>query len=134
AGTVQIRSSKWQSLGADAKVTAVTSSGGTMSGTIPVFRGDRATPFNQRIYLTGLTRPGDLLVQETTGAASRVSIQFLDADGNAVGATSEHDVAARGLLELLNAVPPNAITAIVTNIRSGSAILAYARANDASGD
>jgi hypothetical protein len=99
-----------------------------------VFRGDRATPVDQKIYLTGLTRPGDLVVQETSNALSRVSVQFLNADGAAVGAATEYDIPARGLLELRDAVPSGATTAILTNIRSGSTILAYVRANDASGD
>src|ERR1044071_3291811 len=134
SGTVQIRSSKLPSIAADAKVTAVLPGGGTMSGTIPVFRGDRATPVNQKIFLAGLTRPGDLVVQETSNAISRVSIQFLDANGNAIGTTNEYDIPARGLLELRDAVPANAITAILTNLRSGSTVLGYARAGDASGD
>jgi Leucine-rich repeat (LRR) protein len=134
-GTLQVRSSSnSQNVAADAKVTAVTPSGGTLSGSIPVFRGDRATPGNQRIYLTGLTRPGDLVVQETSGSASHVTIEFLDANGNAAGATLDRDVAAGALLELRDTVPVNAITAILTNTRLGSTIIAYGRANDASGD
>ncbi|PYQ26975.1 MAG: hypothetical protein DMF56_21735 [Acidobacteria bacterium] len=134
SGTLQIRSSKLPSIAADAKVTAILPGGGTMSGSIPVFRGDRATSVDQKIYLTGLTRPGDLVVQETSNALSRVSVQFLDANGNAVGTTNEYDIPARGLLELRDAVPSGATTAILTNLRSGSTILGYARANDASGD
>ncbi len=128
AGTVQVRSTKWQNLAADAKVTAVTSNGGTMSGNVPVFRGDRVT---QRVYLAGLTRPGDLVVQETSGSASRVTIEFYDANGTAF-APMTRDVAAGGLLELRDIVPAGAIAAVLTS--TGTTMLAYARANDASGD
>jgi Leucine-rich repeat (LRR) protein len=132
AGTLQIRSGSWQNLAADAKVTAVLPSGGTMSGTIPVFRGDRATPANQRIVLAGLTRPGDLVVQETSGSASHIRVDFLDANGNAAPAV-DRTLAAGSLLELRDVVPAGAITAIITNL-SPSTIIAYARASDPSGD
>ena len=128
AGTIQLRSGKWQSLAADAKVTAVTPNGGTMSGSVPVFRGDRAT---QRVSLAGLTRPGDIVVQETSGSASRVTIDFYDANGNALAPVTR-DVAAGGLLELRDVVPAGAITAMLTS--TGNTMLAYARATDASGD
>lgn len=128
AGTVQLRSNKWQSLSADAKVTAVTPNGGTLSGSVPVFRGDRAT---QRVVLTGLTRPGDLVVQETGANASRVTIDFYDANGNALGQLVR-DVNGGGLLELRDVVPANAITAMLTS--TSTSMLAYARANDTSGD
>src|SRR6185436_954165 len=110
-------------------------SAGTLGGSIPVFRGDRATLINQKIYLAGLTRPGDLVVQETSGTASRVRIEFLDAEGNAAALPAEQNVGAQSLLELRDFVPAGAVTAIVTNLASSSGIVAYARAGDAaSGD
>ncbi|HJQ38439.1 MAG TPA: fibronectin type III domain-containing protein, partial [Thermoanaerobaculia bacterium] len=125
AGTVQVRSTKWQSLGADAKVTAVTPSGGTMSGNLPVFRGDRVT---QRVHLAGLTRPGDIVVQS---GASPITIDFYDANGTAFAPVTR-DVPPGGLLELRDIVPAGAVSAIVTS--ASPTMLAYARANDPSGD
>lgn len=134
AGTLQVRSGEWQSVGAEAKTTVVTA-GGTLGGSIPVFRGDRAALVNQRICLAGLTRPGDLVVQETSGTASRVRIEFFDANGNAAALPSEQNVGAQSLLELRDSVPAGAVAAIVTNLASSSGIVAYARAADAaSGD
>ena len=131
-GTLHVRSADWEKIGADAKVTTILPAG-TMSGGVPVFRGDRAVATGQRTYLPGLTRPGDLIVQETNGVATTVRIQFYDANGNA-GPSVDQAVAARGLLELRNTVPAGAVTAVVTNLGASSSILAYARANDASGD
>lgn len=133
AGTLQIRSRNWERVGVDAKVTQVTSSG-TMSGGTPVFRSDRTTAANQKLYLTGLTRPGDLLIQETGGIATRVRIEFFDASGRASPA-SEQSVAANALVELRDVVPAGAVSAVLTNLTPSSAIVAYARINDqASGD
>jgi len=133
AGTMQLRTNNWQSIGADAKITAVKPEG-TMSGSVPVFRGDRATPAGQRIFLPGITRPGDIVVQETNGVATKVRIEFVDANG---GNTSQidRDIPARSMLELRDVVPAGAVTAIVSNLTASSGILAYARAGDAaSGD
>lgn len=128
-GTLQIRSRAWSSIATDAKVTAVTSAG-TYGGAIPVFRGDRSLPVNERLYLAGVVAGGDLFMQETGGSDSRVAIEFLDANGNTTGTTRTENVTAYGLRELRGLVPANAATAVITNGGSG-AITAYARMTDA---
>lgn len=128
-GTLQIRSTELASIASEAKVTAVTPAG-TYSGSLPVFRGDRSIPPNERIYLAGVVAGGDVFVQETGGTDSRVAIEFLDASGNPAGNTRSENVAAYGLLELRGVIPANAATAIVTSGGPG-AITAYARLTDA---
>ncbi|HYI09386.1 MAG TPA: fibronectin type III domain-containing protein [Thermoanaerobaculia bacterium] len=133
SGTLQIRSTDSGSLGAAAKATVVTAEG-TRGGAIPVFRADRSIPANESLYLTGLIAGGDLLVQETAGAAGKITIDLLDASGNVL-ATRNENVAAFGLLELNGVIPANAVTAIVANAAGHEAwITAYARLRDAAGD
>ncbi|HUP59547.1 MAG TPA: fibronectin type III domain-containing protein [Thermoanaerobaculia bacterium] len=135
AGTLQIRSTGWQSLGTDAKVTTVKPDGGTLAGSVPVFRGDRGIRGGERIYLAGVAKPADLVIQELGGVSATLFIEFLNAAGNAVGSSLTQTVAARSLLELRDAVPAGAVTAIISNTTASSSVLAYARVTDAtSGD
>ena len=127
-GTLQIRSRDWSSIGADAKVTAVTSAG-TYSGSIPVFRGDRSVRANEQINLAGVVPGGDLFLQETGGTNSVAAIQYLDASGNFLGTTRTENVNAYSLRELRASIPANAASAIITNGGSGM-LTAYARATD----
>jgi Leucine-rich repeat (LRR) protein len=130
-GTIQLRTADTASIAAGAKVTSVTGAG-TFTGTIPVFRGDRSALAGEKIFLTGLTQGGDLFVQETGGTAGIVGIEFLDAAGGTIGSRGE-TVGAYALVELFNAIPANAVTAIVTN-GGPSLLTAYARLHDAHGD
>jgi len=131
-GTLQIRSGKWSDLSSSAKVTAV-SGAATYTGAIPIFRGDRSIGVGSRLYLTGLAAPGDVFVQDTGGGNASVHTEFRDASGNTVGARDDM-LAPFGLLELSNAIPANAATAIIANVSGGSTITAYARLRNASGD
>jgi hypothetical protein len=128
-GTLQIRSREWASIATEAKVTAVTPAG-TYSGAIPVFRADRSIAAGARLYLAGVAAGGDLFVQETGGTGSRVAVEFVNANGDAVGSTLSEIVQPYGLVELRGAIPANAATAIITNGGPGP-ITAYARMSDA---
>lgn len=135
SGSLQIRSAGWQSLAAFARLVTVTPRG-TFSGSVPLFRSDRGVPAGEAAYLAGVRKPADLCVQEVTGAAAAMRIDFLDAGGKAAGTSLTGSLAPFALLELRDSVPANAVTAIVTNV-AGSAgrIAAYARMIDGtSGD
>jgi len=132
-GTLQIRSADWRNLAVAAKLTNVRGEG-TFTGDVPVFRSDRAAAPGQQIVLTGVRKPSDLYVQEMGGTAATLRVEFLDANGAAVGTPSTPSIGAYALIELRDAVPAGAVTAVVTG--EGSARLAaYARvADEASGD
>lgn len=131
-GTIQVRTSNWQSLATDAKITNATAAG-TFSGSVPVFRADRSIRTGERLYLVGVAMPGDLFVQETFGTAATARIEYLDAAGNSTGSPRTEPLGAYSLLQLTNAIPPNAATVVVSSV-SGS-LTAYARIRDAvSGD
>ncbi len=130
-GTLQIRSGQAGSLATEAKVTAVVP-GGTYSGSIPVFRGDRSIGTGASLYLTGLSSPGDLLVQETSGGSTNVHVELRDAAGALIG-TSDRALTGYALLELTNTIPANVTTAVIRNLGPGL-VTAYARLRDANGD
>ena len=129
-GTLQMRSANAGGISAGAKVTSVTDEG-TYTGAIPVFRGDRSATPGQKIYLAGIQPGGHLIVQETGGNAGSVEISFLNATGGLFSTRTE-SIGAYGLLELSNAVPANAVTAIITG--TSAVITAYARQHDVNGD
>jgi Leucine-rich repeat (LRR) protein len=131
-GTMHVRSGQPQNVAVEAKATLVTDAG-TLGGTLPVFRLDRATASGGTLYLTGLARPADLILQETGGTATNAHVAFLDANGQVVDERTR-TLNAGELVELRDAVPANAVTAVVSN-NGGGALLAYARITDAaSGD
>jgi Leucine-rich repeat (LRR) protein len=129
-GTLQVRSANADGISVGAKVTSVTDAG-TYTGAIPVFRGDRSAIPGQRIFLAGIQPGGDLLVQETGGNTGSVEISFLNAAGGLISTRTE-SIGAYRLLELGNAVPANAVTAIIAG--TGAVITAYARQHDGNGD
>ena len=132
-GTLQIRSADWRNVAIAAKMTNAKGEG-TFTGDVPVFRSDRSAGSGQPIYLTGVRKPSDIFVQETSGAASSVRIDFLDAAGAAVGTTLTQPVGALGLLDLRDAVPAGAVTAVLAPGTTGR-LAAYARvADETSGD
>lgn len=130
SGTLQVRTADWESVSADAKVTAV-SPEGTRGGAIPVFRGDRSIIPGESLVLAGIAAPGDVLLQETGGATAAVHVEFVNAAGDTVS-TRDQLLERYQLVEWNEAVPNGAVAAIVTSI-SGS-FTAYARLRDASGD
>ncbi|MFP5247105.1 MAG: hypothetical protein ACLGH0_10465, partial [Thermoanaerobaculia bacterium] len=130
-GTLQIRSNSGASLGAGAKATAVTPEG-TFTGAIPVFRADRSISTGQRIYLAGVAQGADLFLQEVSGAAGTLRIDFLDAGGNVLSSRNE-SLTAFAFTELRGIVPANTATIVLENT-GASFFTAYARLRDASGD
>ncbi|MEK6372465.1 MAG: fibronectin type III domain-containing protein [Acidobacteriota bacterium] len=132
-GTLQIRSADWRNVAVAAKLTNLKAEG-TFTGDVPVFRSDRSAGSGQPIYLTGVRKPSDIFVQETSGAAANVRVEFLDAAGAPVGTTITQPVGALGLLELRDTVPAGAVTAVLTPGSTGR-LAAYARvADETSGD
>ena len=138
-GSMQLRSSEWQNLVVQAKLLGLTSSG-TFTGDVPVFRSDRGATSGQITYLAGVrksaTTHSDIYVQEVGGASASARVEFLDANGAAVGQVRTETLAPYGMLELLDAVPAAATTAIITNLAGASGRLtAYARVfDDSTGD
>jgi len=137
-GTLQIRSVSTDNLSVGANVFNANNPKGTYGTTLPVFRSDRGTSSGEKLVLTGLRKDAtshtNLYVQEGSGAASAVQIEFLDANGTVVSSLSNQTVSSFGLLQISNAVPDNAVTAIVTNT-SGGKVFAFATpVDDASGD
>lgn len=138
-GTLQFRSVSLQSLAAAGKLVTA-SAAGTHSGDLPVFRSDRSVPPGQSLYLTGVRRTSsmrtDVYLQETAGGLVTARVEFLDANGTATAPAREVAVGAFALSELLDPVPANTVTLIVTNAGGSSGRLAaYARVIDeASGD
>jgi Leucine-rich repeat (LRR) protein len=134
AGSLQIRSaSDWRNLAVAAKLTNVRGEG-TFTGDVPVFRSDRAATSAQPVILTGLRKPSDIYVQEMGGVAANTRVEFFDANGSAAGTPLTPSIASYGFLELRDAVPAGAVTAIVT-VEGSARIGAYARvADESSGD
>ncbi|HEV7239799.1 MAG TPA: fibronectin type III domain-containing protein [Thermoanaerobaculia bacterium] len=130
SGTLQVRTADWESVSADAKVTAIAPEG-TRGGAIPVFRGDRSIVPGESLGLAGIAAPGDLLLQETGGATAAVHVDFVNAAGTSIS-TRDQLLERYQLVEWTDGVPNGAVAAIVTSI-SGS-FTAYARLRDASGD
>ncbi len=134
-GTLQLRSNDWRNLSTAVKLLN-TKPARTSIGDVPVFRSDRSASASQVTYLTGVRGGADLYLQETAGGPSSVRIDFLDANGAAVGAPRTETLTPFGLLELRGAVPANAVTATVTSLAGfAGRIAAYARVSDeTSGD
>jgi Leucine-rich repeat (LRR) protein len=130
-GSIQFRSSLWREIAARVSHVNVTAAG-SFAGETPVFRSDRSATAGQELYLTGVRKSStvrtDLYVQETTGALTTGTITFLDGSGQAVG-ERPLNIAPFGMLELLDAVPAAATTAVVRNLGDGR-LIAYARVND----
>ena len=139
AGSVQLRTSDWQNLVIQAKLLALTGAG-TFAGDVPVFRSDRGVPAGLALYLAGVrksaTAHSDLYLQEVGGGSATARVEFLDANGAAVGTARTESMTPYGMIEILDAVPAGAATVIVTNGAGSSGRLAgYARVfDDTSGD
>lgn len=132
-GSLQIRSSQAQNIVVQAQLLGLSESG-SVAGEVPVFRSDRSVAAGERTYLTGVKQGSTLYIQETQGLTTSVTIDYIDAEGRAVGARGTASVAPWSVLELPAAVPAGAVTAILTNDGSGG-ISAYARVfDDATGD
>ena len=135
-GTLHIRSRDWNRVIVNGRLLNQSGKTATVGTMMPVFRSDRSAGGGQSTYLPGLrkstTEHTNLDVQETAGTAATVQIDFLDANGAAVGTERAADtIAPYGLLELADGVPQGAVTAVVTNrTGSGGHVAAYATVVD----
>jgi hypothetical protein len=129
-GTVQIRSKDADKLAVAATVLSTNSPNGIYGNTIPVFRSDRAVGASNTIVLTGLRKDAtthtNLYIQETAGFAASVQTDFFGADGSSLGSRTDA-IDAFKMVQLVNVVPSNAVSAVITNnSTAGGKIAAYA--------
>lgn len=129
-GTLQVRSKDADKIVASARVLTTNNPSGSFGNTIPVFRSDRSTAAGAALVLNGLRKDSsthtNLYVQETSGNAATVQIDYIGADGSTVS-SSPQSIDPFKLLQLNNAVPVNAVAAFITNTStSGGRISAYA--------
>ena len=129
-GTLHIRTKDADKLAVAATVLTTNNAAGTFGNTIPVFRSDRAAAQNNVLVLTGLRKDStthtNLYIQEVAGSDATVTIDYLGADGTTIS-SSPQSISAFKLQQLVNAVPTNAVAAMITNTSTnGAKIAAYA--------
>ncbi|MBI2212828.1 MAG: hypothetical protein HYU52_04205 [Acidobacteria bacterium] len=127
-GTLQIRSTKAQSLSASANIFNASNPLGHFGTSIPVFRSDRAAGTSRPIVMTGLRKDAsghtNFYVQETAGSSASVSLQFLDATGIIVGGR-DVTVPAFGVATVVDPLVEGSVAVrVVTS--AGSGVVAYA--------
>jgi hypothetical protein len=138
-GTIHLRSKDAAKLAVAATATSANTTAGSRGTSLPVFRTDRAAGQGEVVVLTGLRKDGttrsDLFLQEMSGAAATVQTAFFGADGNSVS-TRNDAVDANKLLQINDAVPAGAVSAVITNnSTNGAKLQAYAQLVDTdSGD
>lgn len=138
-GSMQLRSRDALKLAVAANVFNSSNPKGTYGTVIPAFRSDRGVPAGDRLFLTGLRADSNshtnLYIQETAGLPATVRIDFLDTGGAALGTRTE-TLGPFKLLQLGNAAPVGAVSAVMTNdVASQGRFLAYATPVDrSSGD
>jgi hypothetical protein len=133
-GSLQIRGSSLDSSLSVAIVRQTSTPTGTYSTALPHLRSDSGVGASGSVILAGVEKGNgvrtNLYVQETTGiSGASVTVDFLDANGLAVGATRAPDaIGGFRMLELTDVVPTGAVVARVRNTSSagGPAIAAYA--------
>lgn len=134
-GTVQARSANLARVSLAGLQTLTASSFATFLTSLPAFRSDRSAGAGDILYLPGVdkssSRRTNLVVQEVTGLAAKVKIDFLSAAGSVVSARSEDTLAAFAILSLLDVVPQGTAAVRITNTSSSAArIVAYATVVD----
>lgn len=138
-GTLHIRSKDADKLAIAASVLSTNNAAGTLGNAIPVLRSDRSAATGNALMLTGLRKDAntatDLYIQETAGAPANVQIDFLAADGSTISSIPAQAFDAFRMKQLKDAVPANAVAAIVTNTSGTGKISGYATMTDStSGD
>jgi hypothetical protein len=141
-GSLQVRSSQNPNIALAGMVSTNVAGGGPSTITaLPILRSDRGAAAGERLVFAGADNSQSatenlatsLYLQEVSGNAGHVSIEYRDLAGNVVGT----DSSAIGSFQLfVSDVPAAARTIIVTNDSTGSArISGYAVVTaDASGD
>jgi hypothetical protein len=137
-GSLQLRSGQIDSIGLAATVFNVSNPAGTYGTTIPVIRSDRGAGPGQQVWLAGVrsdaTHHTNLFIQETSGNAVSVKIDFVGESGNVIGTRTE-TIAGFAMVQLGNVVPEAAVSIVLTNVGSSGSFFAYATPVDrASGD
>lgn len=136
-GTLHVRSRDADKLQISASLVQAISTG-IGATALPVFRSDRAISGGERLHLVGFP-PGSaersvVYLQETSGGTAEVQIEFLDATGNPVGSRLDRAVGPFEAVELTEAVPPQAATAIVELTPSSSGdLVAWTLVSDLDG-
>lgn len=131
-GSLQVRSqSAFDKLSLSAGIFSTMSPRGFFGGTLPVFRSDRSVGVGEKLYLPGVKKDSstrsDLYLQETAGFEASVRTEFVDAQGNNVVPMQMSTVPAFGMLELTDAAPALAVSAVVTNLSvTGGRLAAHA--------
>ncbi len=138
-GTLQLRSAALDSLVVNGRMLNLATSGGSILGEMPILRSDRSARAAETILLTGVAKSAssttNLYIQETSGNAGAARVEMLDASGVAVGTARDVTLDAFGTVQVNDAAPSGAVTAIITNTGTAGRIAAYARVSDAaSGD
>jgi hypothetical protein len=125
SGTAQIRGGDLSKISVAAVQLNTSSSSGTFGTALPVLRSDRSISSGARMILSGVLKQQgvqtDLYVQELTGNPATVQIDFLGESGAVISSRAPDSIAGFGTLEILDAVPANAMAARITNTSSGAA-------------
>ncbi len=124
SGTVQIRGGDLSKVAVAAVQFNTSSPTGTFGTALPVLRSDRGIASGTQIIISGvLKQPGiqtDLFLQELTGNAATVQIEFLREDGSVISTRPADSLQPFGLLEIADAVPANATAVRIKNTSSGA--------------
>lgn len=130
SGTLQLRNPAAANVSLTAMQLITPDPVNTYRTFVPLLRSDRASV--TRIF-SGVektaTRQTDITIQETSGNAATVTLDFLDANGATVGAPNTQALQPFGLLSLPNVVPAGAIAARATAGGAGK-IDGYATVQD----
>ncbi len=126
SGTAQIRGSDVSKVAVAAVQSNNSSPSGTFGTALPVFRSDRGIGSGAQIIIAGVDKEAgiqtDLYIQELTGNAATVQIDFLGVDGNVLSSRAQDTLQAFGFLEIIDAVPDPAVAAVrIKNTSSGAA-------------
>jgi hypothetical protein len=114
-GTLQVRNPAATSVAMSAILSISPDLITTFLTSVPVLRSDRGTV---AMLFAGVDKKTgvhtDMLIQETSGNAGTVTLDFFDQNGNAVGAPRTESLTAFGLRTVENAVPAGALAAKAT--------------------
>lgn len=136
-GSLQIRSSQWNRLAANAILHVSGRDRADSLSAHPVYRSDRAVEPGQRLVITGLQRNpagASLILQETSGQSVRLQIESLRSDGS-VARTTHVTLDAWGTTAVKDAVVGETATVVISHREdSQGAFVAIAAVTESSGD
>ncbi|HXI12911.1 MAG TPA: immunoglobulin domain-containing protein [Thermoanaerobaculia bacterium] len=129
AGALQIRSLDANKLSVNGTLFSTLNPRGFFGGALPVFRSDRSARTGEKLFLPGMKKDSgtrsDLYIQETSGIASSVKIDFFDSNAGSLK-TETKELAAFGTLELQDSAPAGAVSATLTQTAGGGRIVGHA--------